>query len=509
MGDDSSATIDSPSPTALRRRLASSASVIWFSLLSAFAWFRHDKVFVEPAHLFGTTLWPGHPELAVGATWLVAGLAGAWLWTRRPLRPGTATPLAYVSIALLFTFAAWLGQVLVIDCIDGAIALERRSRIVLPLELGTPARAAIAAMFAAAVAAAGWLSVSPKPGASGKRGRGNAALIAAGSVAFAAIVANWLLGFFESLAACSFPTKAALVTPSALALLACISLLATWVRRRPLRVFISFQHGVEPAAVELEEALTRDGAEPRRIPFRPGAAHDDLLERIQDELRRCDLFACIPGPHASFVEHEVFASSSSRTPMVFILPESNARLPDTAFRGYPAFRREAVASLRYAPVVFLVQLIGGEWSATWRHLTSGFRKRIAGLTAPLVAASAICAYLGGSCVAFAQEGLGGVGKFLLEFHSETWHVVVRATVAMLRPFVGLHLFLVGSALLLASLRRARSILRQTIRTGTLTRPLLAHHLGAGPHTQSLLDCLFESQPLPRHEAPSHGLTPGE
>ncbi|MFT3957312.1 MAG: hypothetical protein QM722_23900 [Piscinibacter sp.] len=130
------------------------------------------------------------------------------------------------------------------------------------------------------------------------------------------------------------------------------------------RVFISFHHGNEPVAVQVQAALRASGYDARRIPFRADVTHDELLATVQSEIRACHVMICIPGKEASFVEHEVLAASTLRKMILFILDEQAARRPNTAFYGYPCFRLVRVARRGFRPVVTLVDLALGRHSDT-------------------------------------------------------------------------------------------------------------------------------------------------
>ena len=98
-----------------------------------------------------------------------------------------------------------------------------------------------------------------------------------------------------------------------------------------VRVFISFHHSRGETAQQLEQALVEKGLVVGRLPFRPDYEHDDLLQRIQHEIRSCSAMVCLPGAQPSFIENEVLVASTLRKFILFVVGEQDPRLPNTAY----------------------------------------------------------------------------------------------------------------------------------------------------------------------------------
>jgi hypothetical protein len=267
-----------------------------------------------------------------------------------------------------------------------------------------------------------------------------------------------------------------------------------------VRVFISFQHGREQSAAELEAALVKSGIAARRIPFRADHQHDELLRSIQDELRRCDAMVCLLGANPSFVENEVLVASTLKKFIVFVVGEHEPRLPNTAFYGYPVFRLERVSRRGWRAVAELFLLVAGHWRASLRFLASSwgrlFDAENSRLLGWLAAAFVGGSYAAGAAVALAAGGgLSAVWAFVRGFH----RFYLDVTGGWLMPWLLFNAFLIGSAFALLNLLRTRRVLRQETLTGHLTHELLRQQLGSGKRLNELLAAMWKKPPAAEHE----------
>ncbi len=290
--------------------------------------------------------------------------------------------------------------------------------------------------------------------------------------------------------------------PSVFLVVVAITVVSLAVPAHRVRVFISFQHGREDSAAQLEQALTRAGLVARRIPFRDDWKHDELLHSIQDELRRCDAMVCLPGANPSFVENEVLVASTLRKFIVFVVGEHEPRLPNTAFYGYPVFRLERVARRGWTAVAELILLVAGHWRASIRYLAdswSGLFDQAHGrVLLALVVALVGGSYLAGIVVATTGGGVAGAWAFVRGFH----RFYLDLTGGWVLPWVVFNAFLIGSLFALVNLLRTRRVLRQETLTGHLTHELLRAQLGRGRRLNRLLGMLWKRPPAAQHEAAS-------
>ena len=120
--------------------------------------------------------------------------------------------------------------------------------------------------------------------------------------------------------------------------------LITLVRKWRTRVFISFQHEREPIADVLADEMRKCGIRAEKLPFVERPDHDTLIDQVNQEIRDCDIFVCVPGKFHSFVDSEVSKAHGLLKPMLFVFVEADAppRLPNHAKKGYPVFALEAL-----------------------------------------------------------------------------------------------------------------------------------------------------------------------
>jgi hypothetical protein len=122
-----------------------------------------------------------------------------------------------------------------------------------------------------------------------------------------------------------------------------VHLLISLVRKRRTRVFISFQHEREPIADALADEMTKCGVRAQKLPFVESPDSDTLLEQVNQGIRDCDIFVCVPGKFPSFVDGEVSKAHGLLKPMLFVFVEADPpRLSNYAKKGYPVFALEAL-----------------------------------------------------------------------------------------------------------------------------------------------------------------------
>jgi len=113
------------------------------------------------------------------------------------------------------------------------------------------------------------------------------------------------------------------------------------VRKRRTRVFISFHHEREPIADVLAAEMTKCGIRAEKLPFVESPDHDTLIDQVNQEIRDCDIFVCVPGKFPSFVDNEVSKASYGEKPILFVFVEADAQhLPNMAKKGCPVFALE-------------------------------------------------------------------------------------------------------------------------------------------------------------------------
>jgi hypothetical protein len=144
-------------------------------------------------------------------------------------------------------------------------------------------------------------------------------------------------------------------------------LLARMTLRRRARVFISFQHDRESIAERLADAMAELGVSPSKLPFVENPDHDALLDKVRQEISNCNVFVCIPGNRASFVENEVSMAFALGKPLLFISVEADsARIPNTAKKGYPIFVLERVQREGLRTFVNFCSYLAADWRSTVR-----------------------------------------------------------------------------------------------------------------------------------------------
>jgi cytochrome b561 len=272
-----------------------------------------------------------------------------------------------------------------------------------------------------------------------------------------------------------------------------------------VRVFISFHHSREESAEELARALGEKGFIVGRIPFRTDYEHDNLLQRIQNEIRSCAAMVCLPGAQPSFIENEVLVASTLRKFILFVVGDKDPRLPNTAYYGYPVFRLEPLSRQDFDPIAQLILLVAGNWKASLRHFLDGWTQHLQNgkLLLWLVIVFVTGTYVVGAAYAFTTAGVAEVVSFVSTFH----RAYIELLGGWMLLWIWLNAFLVGSVFALIGQIRARRVLRQDILTGHLTREVLRQRIGGGKRALRLLACICEKPPAAEHEGESGAAGP--
>lgn len=136
--------------------------------------------------------------------------------------------------------------------------------------------------------------------------------------------------------------------------------------RRKTKVFISFAHQKEQVAKEIEQKLARTTIIPSRIPYVKDSSHQDIVGRVEEGIKDCNLLICIPSMAGSFVDSEVLAASVSRKPIVFVISDSSGSLPDTADKRYPVFSLEKLTDAMFKPLIIFCGYLTCDLASTKR-----------------------------------------------------------------------------------------------------------------------------------------------
>ena len=157
-----------------------------------------------------------------------------------------------------------------------------------------------------------------------------------------------------------------LITASVAVLLAAVLVppLLARVWRPRVRVFVSFHRSRERDAQTLQLAMEAAGITVLRMPYSADATHQEVVGTPIEGIRACHLFVGLPGPRASFVDHEVYAATALEKPMAFVVSERAGRLPDSADKRYPVFRLEALRAQGHAQMVQFLRHVASDFRST-------------------------------------------------------------------------------------------------------------------------------------------------
>jgi hypothetical protein len=143
-------------------------------------------------------------------------------------------------------------------------------------------------------------------------------------------------------------------------------LLYRLVRRRRLKIFVSFNREREDVAERLTQSLLSDNLNAIRVPYNPAAGHQQIIADVYRGITKCDVFVCIPGETQSFVESEVLAASTAGKPVVFMISEAGGTLPNTADKRYPVLSLEKMTQSNFASLADFLCYVGNDFSSGLR-----------------------------------------------------------------------------------------------------------------------------------------------
>lgn len=293
--------------------------------------------------------------------------------------------------------------------------------------------------------------------------------------------------------------------------------LAAGLWRPRVRVFVSFHRSREADAQSLQAAMAAAGIEVLRMPFQPGASHQEVVATPIDGILRSHLVVCLPGPHSSFVDHEVYAATAADKPIAFVVDSDGGRLPDSADKRYPVFRLEALREAGHAPLVQFLRHVAGDARSTLAVVAEALRHpamnvslvwllMLLGLGAALVLGLALWPLWTAPAPTLHRLTVHGV-TVAVAAPNATANATATATVAaavLLALLVGLALLALAYAgLVLARLAaqfRARRRMRRASSAAMFRRADWAGLLPGLAPGEPIYEALFDSAPLAHHEA---------
>ncbi|HKV08277.1 MAG TPA: toll/interleukin-1 receptor domain-containing protein [Thermoanaerobaculia bacterium] len=258
------------------------------------------------------------------------------------------------------------------------------------------------------------------------------------------------------------------------------------------KIFISYQHAHEPIALELADALAREGMQVTKLPFLDDPDHDELLDEVKRGIVTADIVLCLPGSRASFVENEISLAFGLSKPMVFFLaPSGDGRLPNTAKRGYPIFDLEVSRDDRWKIVTRFTGYLTRDLKSTLRLYSSvghSLKQCVAALGFAyfvlVIASTAVIRH------SPASEATSFAPSLLTEVQHPVAMTFFSITIAALA--IPLALAVLSRHLLRRDIRIAASRRRFDVR-------LLPRLLGLGLTQEDLARVQFRGTPLAHHD----------
>jgi hypothetical protein len=261
--------------------------------------------------------------------------------------------------------------------------------------------------------------------------------------------------------------------------------MATGVRLRRIRVFISFKHDYETIAAAIEHGLACPAIRVIRVPFIPGRDHDEVISASLQAVTRADAVVVVPGPGSSWMANELGHAVGSFKPIVVIKHLPDQTLSASLYRGYPVFAWDKIRD-NFAPLRrFLV------FAARSRaDVLPQFGRSVAGFGRTATGALVIWAIVGG----LADE----VGNFVFAFASPHNRELFLSYFfwGMFALFAAA--FAIGFGLVVATRIRGLAVARQKIRTRDATFAEFQQVFSFFDPDREILSAL-EKEPLePRH-----------
>lgn len=302
----------------------------------------------------------------------------------------------------------------------------------------------------------------------------------------------------------SLAALAILLLCATLLLLTALPLLQRAARKHRARIFVSFQHHLEPVATSVQEALAQAGFRTLRLPYVPGASHQQVVMESNRLIRSAHAVVCLPGRDPSFVEAEIGGATLGFKPIAFLLPEAVGSLPNSADKRYPVFRLEETEARRFEPLATFLHYVVADLDSGWQQVKSAARHPLVwnigygalGLLGAILVTLFVLAYGKARTATEALASQGGV-------FSEVRQITVLAHVGVLVALAALILGVSGYTLLVVAgvWRQWRAQRRAALKAGRADfarddwRTVIP---GLVPGSD-LYECLFESAPAAHHE----------
>lgn len=286
-------------------------------------------------------------------------------------------------------------------------------------------------------------------------------------------------------------------------------LLYRYARRRRLRVFISFHRSKEKIAADLEATFRQGDLTPERLPYRPDASHQAVVEGVSSAIQHCDSMVCVAGADHSFVDSEVMSATTLGKAVVFLVAEDAGTLPDTANKRHPMFKLERTREHRFEPLISFLHYIGADFHSllqlTRRAMAHPF------MAVPLYFGLAVAilgggAMWGGSYMNARDAGLALVGSATAGLSGRTAavsaHAVILASLAVVIVFVSAYVALV----IFNMVRQRRTQRRAMLKTASaaFARDDWTDSVPDLAKGSVMYDCMLEASALAHHESRAHG-----
>jgi hypothetical protein len=285
----------------------------------------------------------------------------------------------------------------------------------------------------------------------------------------------------------------------------CLPLLYKGILRPRLNVFISFNNAREDLAETLQTRFHKDGTRVSRVPFDQTATHQRVVMSATDGIKKCDSFVCLPGLAASYVEHEVFAATTSTKPVVFLISEKSGTLPNTADKRYPVFRLEVALREQFSPLLQFIYYIGADLKSTWEVCKRALRHPY--MQTSVAAVCAVVAICFGLLFVYCFYRVSTLGEELTK--TFPLFIMVKQDVVLTHFFIFIFFVSISFLPFSYSVLCNYSLLRQfRARKKARLKTVAAEFNrddwigiipGLLPGT-AMYECLFESAPLAHHES---------
>lgn len=315
-------------------------------------------------------------------------------------------------------------------------------------------------------------------------------------------------GYDYALVLARFPVPFALhclLIGLGIALAAAAALLVlSLAKRRRVRVFVSYHHSLLGMVEALAGSLRQAHMHVAYVPFTTAPEHDALLDQIRHAIHEADFVVVLPGPQASFVDHEVMAAAVAGKPILLVISRHNGASPNTAQRSYPAFVLEEILSSDFTPLRNLIDCLHGGTRQVWRSLTRfssppawlsrGVLGALVVLAVLVFAAMFLAGFLALGLVAF-----GDIGQGMVMNSARFFAIPLLLFFGLLFLLAAAPILYLGGILLTSSQRvLAAKLVARQVRNGTYAHAQL-ERLGNLPEIDAkLLEALWKVPPLPYH-----------